>query len=122
MGIVILLVGFVLIAWAWRVRDIAELKRTGHRVIAQVTNISREFGFNLRYSEPSWSGGRRVGDWDGRAWYVEADWTDPKTGIPYRFKKGPLYRHQAKLYAIGELISVLVDPTDPNHYYVESAH
>jgi hypothetical protein len=101
----------VIVRLVGRTRQATGLRRTGHRVTAQAAKISREFVY-----APRGFGGFRF------VWYVAADWTDPQTGIPYRFRSGPLYRRQAKLYAVGELIRVLVDPADPNRYYVEPAH
>jgi hypothetical protein len=104
---------FLIVRAIRQTRKVVALKRTGYRVIAQVAKISREFVHNPR----GWSPGRF-----GFAWYVEAQWTDPRTGIPYEFRSEALHRRQAKLYTIGERISVLIDPADPNRYYVERAH
>jgi len=104
-----LVIGVVrLVRWVRRDSMVAALRRTGQRVIAHVTRISRDSVFyrsNYR-----------------TMWFVEAQWADPKTGISYQFRSEPLYRRQAKLYTRGERISVLVDPADPNRYYVERVH
>ena len=52
------------------------------------------------------------------AYYIEAEWTDPRTGNTYRFRSDRL-ASSPKEYLPGTFIHVLVDPKHPTRYVLE---
>jgi len=105
-----------------RTQEVDELRRSGKRVAATVTNILHE-----RVQSSAATAPNPATNMPARAatyrddWYVEAEWTDPQTGQAYAFKSERLDREGAMRYHAGDPITVLVDPSDPSLYYVEIA-
>jgi len=105
-----------------RAGEIDELRRSGTRVAATVTNLLHERVQSSPATAPSPAthtpGGMATHRDD---WYIEAEWADPRTGATHRFTSDRLDEFDARRYAAGEPITVLVDPNDPARYYVEVA-
>lgn len=105
-----------------RTQEVDELRRSGKRVAATVTNILHERVLARAGTPPN-----LATNMPGSApiyrddWYVEAEWADPQTGQTYAFKSERLDREDAMRYHAGDPITVLVDPGDPSRYYVEIA-
>jgi uncharacterized protein DUF3592 len=105
-----------------RSQEIDELRRSGRRIAATVTNILHERVQSSPATPPN-----PATNMPARAaryrddWYVEAGWTDPQTSQSYAFKSERLDREEAMRYRAGDPITVLVDPGDPGRYYVEIA-
>ncbi len=54
-------------------------------------------------------------------WYIEAEWTDPASGETRSFRSDRLDQWDAERYPVGSPITVLIDPQNPDSYYVEIA-
>jgi hypothetical protein len=54
-------------------------------------------------------------------WYIEAEWTDPASGEMRTIRSGRLVQAAAERSPIGSPITVLIDPQNPDSYYVEIA-
>ncbi len=105
-----------------RARQVDELRRSGTRVAATVTNIQhRRVQTNAGMPPNPATGGAIPAPTYRDDWFIEAEWTDPRTGVTHRFKSDRLSEFDARRYAAGEPITVLVDPNDPATYYVEIA-
>ena len=105
-----------------RAGEIDELRRAGTRVAATVTNIVRERVQASAGTPPNpatHTPGSMATYRDD--WYIEAEWTDPHTGATYHFKSDRLDEFDARRYAAGEPITILIAPNDPSRYYVEIA-
>jgi hypothetical protein len=103
----LLLVGAVVAAdRIWRRRTIARLKRSHRRVVAKIKSISHSnvLGRNFRGN-----------------WIVEATWFDPKTNMIYDFKSERLDYDDAMRCTVGDPITVLIEPDNPNRYQMEIA-
>ncbi len=120
--IVIGLIVWQVVRSIMRTQEIDELRRSGKRVAATVTNIRHERVQSRAATPPNpathMPGSPPIYRDD---WYVEAEWTDPQTGQTYAFKSERLGREDAMRYHAGDPITVLMDPSDPSRYYVEIA-
>jgi hypothetical protein len=103
-----------------RTREIDELQRSGRRIAATVTNTLHE-----RVQATPGSPPNPATHMPGRAptyrddWYVEAEWADAQAGETHHFTSERLDEDEALRYRAGDPITVLVDPSDTSHYYVE---
>ena len=117
--------GLIAMGWvrSWlRGQEIDELRRSGTRVAATVTNIVHERVQTSAGMPPNPATGMAgVPATHRDDWYVEAEWTDPRTGMARRFRSERLDEVDARRYAAGEPITVLVDASDAGRYYVEIA-
>jgi Protein of unknown function (DUF3592) len=91
-----------------RKANIRTLQERGRRLIAVVTAVERECEERGNPEVP------RI----DYAYYIEAEWTDPRTGNTYRFRSDRL-ASSPKEYPPGAFINVLVDPEDPTRYVLE---
>ncbi|HKB47415.1 MAG TPA: DUF3592 domain-containing protein [Ktedonobacterales bacterium] len=105
-----------------RQQQIGELRRSGTRVAATVTNILHERVQASAGTAPNpTTGAPGFAPTYRDDWFVEAEWRDPATGATHHFKSERLSRADAERYAAGSPITVLIDPNDPGSYYVEIA-
>jgi hypothetical protein len=91
-----------------RRRKASTLQKRGRRLIAIVTNIEQECEERGNPEVP------RI----DYAYYIEAEWTDPRTGHTYRFRSDRL-ASSPKEYSPGTFVHVLVDPKSPTRYVLE---
>jgi Protein of unknown function (DUF3592) len=84
------------------------LQRRGRRLIAVVTNVEQECEERGNPEFP------RI----DYAYYIEAEWTDPRTGNTYRFRSDRL-ASSPKEYPTGAFVRVLIDPKNPARYVLE---
>jgi hypothetical protein len=109
---VLLVGGAVAADRIWRRRTIARLKRSHRRVVAKVKSITP-------VPMVPFVPGR---GWRGqRLWMIEATWFDPKANMFYDFKSGRLDYDDAMRYTVGDPITVLIEPDNPNRYHMEIA-
>ena len=85
-----------------------KLQEEGRRVIAIVTNVEREREERGNPEVP------RI----DYAYYIEAEWTDPRTGNTYQFRSNRL-ASSPKEYTPGTFVHVLIDPKNPARYALE---
>ncbi len=52
-------------------------------------------------------------------WYIECQWTEPRSGAIYTFRSDALDDTTARSYTVGAPIAVLIAPGNPNSYFVE---
>jgi hypothetical protein len=105
-----------------RQQQIGELRRSGTRVAATVTNILHErVQANAGTAPNPTTGAPGIAPTYRDDWFVEAEWRDPATGATHSFKSERLSRADAERYAAGSPITVLIEPNDPASYYVEIA-
>ncbi len=105
-----------------RQQQIGELRRSGRRVAATVTNILHErVQANAGTALNPTTGAPGIAPTYRDDWFVEAEWRDPATGATHSFKSERLSRADAERYAAGSPIAVLIEPNDPASYYVEIA-
>lgn len=96
----VLFVAFVL----YQLRTLVWLKRHGRRVVATITSIRRETGkASFGSSHENYA--------------VTAQWTNPCTGRTYTFWTWIIDRCPS--YTRGSLVSILIDPGNPNRYIME---
>jgi Protein of unknown function (DUF3592) len=88
--------------------NVRTLQERGRRLIAIVTAVEQECEERGNPEVP------RI----DYAYYIEAEWTDPRTGNTYRFRSERL-ASSPKEYPPGAFVNVLVDPKDPTHYVLE---
>ena len=91
-----------------RKASIRTLQQRGRRLIAIVTAVEQECEERGNPEVP------RI----DYAYYIEAEWTDPRTGNTYRFRSDRL-ASSPKEYPPGAFVRVLVDPKDPTRYVLE---
>ena len=120
--IVLCVIGFGIVQTFMRTQQVDELRRSGMRVAATVTNVLHERVQTNPGMPPNTTTGMPPTAPTYRDdWYVEAVWTNPQTSATYTFKSDRLTRADALQYAAGQPITVLIDPSDPTRYYVEIA-
>ena len=98
----------VILFFQRRKASIRTLQKRGRRLIAIVTNIEQECEERGNPEFP------RI----DYAYYIEAEWTDPRTGNTYRFRSDRL-ASSPKEYPPGTFVYVLVDPRNPSRYVLE---
>jgi hypothetical protein len=91
-----------------RKANIRTLQERGRRLVAIVIAVEQECEERGNPEVP------RI----DYAYYIEAEWTDPRTGNTYRFRSGRL-ASSPKEYPPGAFVHVLVDPKDPTRYVLE---
>lgn len=107
-----------------RQQQVAELRRSGQRVVAGVTRVIHErVQTNAGATIPGPPGmpPTPAPSTFADRWYIECRWTDPKTRYSYTFRSDAVDHSTAALYAPGAPITVLMQPGDPETYYVEVA-
>jgi hypothetical protein len=105
-----------------RSREIGQLEQSGKRIAANVTNVVHErVQTNMGQPPNPATHMPATAPTYRDDWFVEAQWTDPQTGREYAFKSDRLDREDAIRYAAGDPITVMIDPVDPDRYYVELA-
>jgi Protein of unknown function (DUF3592) len=92
----------------YRKAKVRTLQKRGRRLIAIVTAVEQEREERGNPEVP------RI----DYAYYIEAEWTDPRTGITYQFRSDRL-ASSPKEYSPGAFVSVLVDPEQPTRYVLE---
>jgi len=80
------------------------LQHHGRRIVAMVTSIRHETG-------------KTPAGFLRDNYYVTAKWTNPQTGRTYTFWTWIMNRRPD--YTKGSLVSVLIDPNDPNRYIMD---
>lgn len=93
--------------------QIGGLRQTGVRVAATVRDIDHQRHTTMN---PTTHVMTTRDDW-----YIEAEWTDPTSGETRTFRSDRLDEWDAERYPGGSPITVLVDPQNPDSYYVEIA-
>ena len=88
--------------------NIRTLQKRGRRLIAIVINVEQECEERGNPEVP------RI----EYAYYIEAEWTDPRTGHTYSFRSDRL-SSSPKEYPPGAFVQVLVDPRRPARYVLE---
>ena len=91
-----------------RKADTRKLQEQGRRVIAIVTNVEREREERGNPEVPRIDYG----------YYIEAEWTDPRTVNTYQFRSNRL-ASSPKEYTPGTFVHVLIDPKNPARYALE---
>jgi hypothetical protein len=99
-SILLLFVAFVL----YQLRTLVWLRRHGRRIVATITSIRRERG-KASFGSPH------------ENYTVTAQWTNPRTGRTYTFWTWIMDARPA--YTQGSLVSILIDPGNPNRYIME---
>jgi hypothetical protein len=99
-SVLVLVTGFI----TYHIQRISWLHQHGRRVVAMVTSIRHETGkTDAGFSRDNY--------------YVTATWTNPRTGKTYTFWTWIL--NQAPDFGQGDLVPVLIDPNNPEHYALE---
>jgi hypothetical protein len=119
--VVLALIAFGIVRGILRQQQIGELRRSGTRVAATVTNIVHERVQSVAGRPPDPTTGAPAAPQYRDDWFVEAAWQNPATGATHQFKSERLSRHDAERYSAGSPITVLIDPNNPASYYVEIA-
>jgi hypothetical protein len=107
-----------------RQQQVAELRRTGQRVIAGVTRVVHErvqTNPGATIPGPPDLPNTPAPPTFADRWYIECQWTDPKTRYTYTFRSDAVDQPTAALYAPSAPITVLIQPGDPDTYFVEVA-
>lgn len=116
------IIGYGIVQSFLRAEEVDELRRSGTRIAATVTNVLHERVQSNPGMPPNPATGMPASAPTYRDdWYIEATWADPATGAVYSFKSDRLDRNDATRYAAGQPITVLIAPNDPTRYYVEIA-
>ncbi len=102
-----IIIGAVVMNWL----RLDNLRREGARVTATVRNIAHEHHTRMNSTDYTMT--------TRDQWYVDADWTDPETGVTRSFRSDSLNEWDTLRYCVGSPITVLVDPTNPDSYHVE---
>ena len=105
---VLIVIGFGFVQVFLRQGEIAELRRSGIRVAATVTDIvheRRQTGTGINHM-PVYS------DY----WRVVAEWTDPQTGAVHTFRSEDLGYAPSHQYFSGSPITLLIEPSSTLRY------
>jgi len=114
-----------------RQQEVADLRRAGQRVVATVTRIAHERvqtnpgalavpATPATPAVPATPAMPATPTYADR-WYIECQWTDPRSKYTYTFRSDPLDQATAEAYDEGSPITVLIRPGDPDTYFVEVA-
>lgn len=99
-SVLVLVIGFI----TYHIQRISWLHQYGRRVVAMVTSIRHETGkTDAGFSRDNY--------------YVTATWTNSRTGKTYTFWTWML--NHAPDFGQGDLVPVLIDPNNPEHYAME---
>ncbi|HEY7093309.1 MAG TPA: DUF3592 domain-containing protein [Ktedonobacterales bacterium] len=93
--------------------QVSGLRQTGMRIAATVRDIDHQ---RHTTTNPTTHVMSTRDDWD-----IEAEWTDPASGESRLFRSDRLDEWDAERYPVGSPITVLIDPQNPDSYYVEIA-
>ena len=104
---------FIVVRTVLRWSQIGGLRKTGVRVAATVRDIDHQRHTTMN---PTTHVMTTRDDW-----YIEAEWTDPASGQTRTFRSDRLDQWDAERYPVGSPITVLIDPQNPDSYYVEIA-
>ncbi len=95
--------------------EIAELKRIGVPIVATVTEIERRTS-TTRGVPPHQT------TTTTQQFLVHAIWTNPADGTTREYRSDPVSWWAARRYAEGSRITVLLDPHEPERYYVDTSN
>jgi uncharacterized protein DUF3592 len=104
---------FIVVRTVLRWSQVGGLRQTGVRIAATVRDIDHQSHTTMN---PTTHVMTTRDDW-----YIEAEWTDPASGETRTFRSDRLDQWDAERYPVGSPITVLIDPQNPNSYYVEIA-
>jgi hypothetical protein len=107
--ILIVAIGGAILRWI----QVSGLRQTGVRIAATVRDIDHQ---RHTTTNPTTHVMTTHDDW-----YIEAEWTDPASGETRVFRSDRLDQWDAERCPIGSPITVLIDPQNPDSYYVEIA-
>jgi hypothetical protein len=110
----VVIIAILLFQWllsAARRQDLGPRRARGARVAAVVSRII-----------PRADDGAPVPDtapMTAEQWYIECQWTEPRSGAVYTFRSDALNDATARAYTVGAPIAVLIAPGSPDRYFVE---
>jgi len=93
--------------------EVSGLRETGVGIAAKVRDIDHQRHMTMNPTTQVMT--------TRNDWYIEADWTDPTSGETRAFRSDHLDEQDAERYPIGSTITALIDPQNPDGYYVEIA-
>jgi len=102
-------IGGAILRWT----QVSGLRQTGMRIAATVRDIDHQRHTTMH---PTTHVMTTRDDW-----YIEAEWADPASGETRMFRSDRLDEWDAERYPVGSPITVLIDPQNPESYYVEIA-
>jgi hypothetical protein len=108
-AVLIFVIGGAILRWT----EVSGLRKTGVRIAATVRDIDHQRHATMN---PTTHVMTTRDDW-----YIEAEWTDPASGETRLFRSDRLDQDDAERYPVGSPITVLIDPQNPESYYVEIA-
>jgi hypothetical protein len=108
-AVLIFVIGGAILRWT----EVSGLRKTGVRIAATVRDIDHQRHATMN---PTTHVMTTRDDW-----YIEAEWTDPASGETRFFRSDRLDQDDAERYPVGSPITVLIDPQNPESYYVEIA-
>ena len=104
---------FLVVGTVLRWTQVSGLRKTGVRIAATVRDIDHQHHTTMN---PTTHVMTTRDDW-----YIEAEWADPASGETRVFRSDRLDEWDAERYPVGSPITVLIDPQNPDSYYVEIA-
>jgi Protein of unknown function (DUF3592) len=107
------ILAFIVLRTALRWTQVSGLRKTGVRVAATVRKIDHERRTTMNQTTHVMT--------THDDWYIAAEWTDPRTSETRFFRSDRLDESDAERYPVGSPITVLIDPQNPDSYYVEIA-
>ena len=107
--VLLVVIGGAILRWT----QVSGLRKTGVRIAATVRDIDHQRHTTMN---PTTHVMTTRDDW-----YIEAEWTDPASGETRMFRSDRLDEWDAERYPVGSPITVLIDPQNPESYYVEIA-
>jgi len=105
---------FIIVRTVLRWSQIGGLRKTGERVAATVRDMAHKSHTTMNPTTHVMT--------TRHDWYIEAGRTDPTGGETRVFRSDCLDEWDAERYLVGSPITVLVDPQNPNGYYVKVAY
>jgi hypothetical protein len=103
---------FIVVRTVLRWSQIGGVRQTGVRIAATVRDIDHQSHTSMN---PTTHVMTTRDDW-----YSEAEWTDPTSGETRVFRSDRLDERDAERSPVGSPITVLIDPQNPDSYYVET--
>ena len=107
--ILVVAIGGAILRWT----QVSSLRQSGVRVAATVRDIDHQRHTTMNPTNNVMT--------TRDNWYIEAEWTDPASGETRMFRSDRLDQWDAERYPVGSPITVLIDPQNPDSYYVEIA-
>ena len=108
--ILVVVIGGVILRWT----QVSGLRQTGMRVAATVRDIDHQRHTTMNTTTHVMTTRDDC--------YIEAEWTDSASGETRVFRSDRLDEWDAERYPVCSPITVLIDPQNPDSYYVEIAH